>query len=100
MKTNVTFVALLLICSIPGFGQTGSDRFAWPGNAKAAVCLTYDDGLDCHIDKAVPALDSFDLKGTFFCTGMSPSLYHRMDEWRAITEAGHELGQSFTLSSM
>jgi sialate O-acetylesterase len=67
-------------------------QFKWPNGAKAAICLTYDDGLDCHLDIAVPQLDSAGLKGTFFCTGNSPSLYNRMDEWRKIVKNGHELG--------
>lgn len=68
------------------------DNFRWPDNKKLAVCLTYDDGLDCHLDVAVPALDSFNFKGTFFCTGYSSSLNVRMDEWRDIAGNGHELG--------
>lgn len=83
---------IIFFCYFQSIGQSISTSFQWPENYKAAVCLTYDDGLDCHIDKAVPALDSFNLKGTFYCTGYSPSLHHRMDEWRAITENGHELG--------
>lgn len=56
------------------------------------MCLTYDDGLDCHLDVVVPQLDDYGLKGTFFVTGSSPSLYNRMDEWRQIAMNGHELG--------
>lgn len=67
-------------------------EFAWPGGKKAAVCLTYDDGLDCHLDIAVPALDKHDLKGTFYCTGYSTSLNRRIDDWRSIAKCGHELG--------
>ena len=67
-------------------------QFVWPDGAKAAVVFTYDDGLDGHLDVAVPQLDEFGLKGTFYCTGNSPSLYNRMDEWRAIVQNGHELG--------
>ncbi len=67
-------------------------QFSWPGNARAAVCFTYDDGLDCHLDVAVPQLDEYGFKGTFYITGNSPCLYSRMDEWRAIARNGHELG--------
>jgi peptidoglycan/xylan/chitin deacetylase (PgdA/CDA1 family) len=91
-KMKVAIVPVLLISTILSFGQAVSKPFSWPGKTRAAVCLTYDDGLDCHIDNAVPALDKYDLKGTFFCTGMSSSLQHRMDEWQTITENGHELG--------
>ncbi len=67
-------------------------QFKWPDGKEAAVVFTYDDGLDCHLDVAVPQLDMFGFKGTFYCTGNSPSLYKRSDEWRAIAAAGHELG--------
>lgn len=69
-----------------------SAQFKWPGEAKAAVCFTYDDGLDCHLDVAVPQLDEFGFKGTFYCTGNSQSLHKRINEWRQIADKGHELG--------
>jgi len=77
---------ILVVC------ETTVAQFKWPDGKKAAVVFTYDDGLDCHLDVAVPQLDEFGLKGTFFCTGNSPSLYKRTDEWRSITKNGHELG--------
>ncbi len=67
-------------------------QFKWPDGKKAAVVFTYDDGLDCHLDVAVPQLDEFGFKGTFYCTGNSQSLYNRPDEWRRIAQNGHELG--------
>ena len=67
-------------------------QIEWPDGKKAAVVFTYDDGLDCHLDVAVPQLDEFGFKGTFFCTGNSKSLFNRMEEWREITQKGHELG--------
>jgi sialate O-acetylesterase len=69
-----------------------AQSFQWPDTYKSAVCLTYDDGLDCHLDVAVPALDSFDLKGSFYCTGQSSSLHDRIEDWRNIAKTGHELG--------
>ncbi|MDX2432493.1 MAG: polysaccharide deacetylase family protein [Bacteroides sp.] len=69
-----------------------NSNFSWPEGKVAAVCLTYDDGLDCHLDVAVPALDKHGLKGTFYCSGFSSSLNQRIDEWRKIAGDGHELG--------
>jgi sialate O-acetylesterase len=71
--------------------NTGTS-FAWPEGKKAAVCLTYDDGLDCHLDVAAPALEQHGFRGTFYVTGKSPSLYSRTDDWRAMAARGHELG--------
>ncbi len=83
------FLFLILLATIADYSEA---QYKWPNGAKAAVCLTYDDGLDCHLDVAIPQLDEFGLKGTFFCTGNSQSLYNRLEEWRAIADNGHELG--------
>lgn len=61
-------------------------------NKKCAVSLTYDDAIDVDLDNAIPALDSFGLKGSFYISGYSAALTKRMDEWRAIAKNGHELG--------
>nr|WP_319573004.1 polysaccharide deacetylase family protein [uncultured Draconibacterium sp.] len=82
----------LLILILTVFAFSSNAQFKWPNGTKAAVVFTYDDGLDCDLDVVVPQLDEFGLKGTFFCTGNSPSLYNRTEEWRAITKRGHELG--------
>lgn len=87
MKTKGLLLALFLFVAFLGNAQ-----FQWPNGAKAAVVFTYDDALDCHLDVAVPQLDEFGLKGTFYCTGQSQSLYKRVDEWRNIAKKGHELG--------
>ena len=64
----------------------------WPGGARCAVVLTYDDGLDEHLDNAAPDLESHGFRGTFFAPGQSESLYLRTDQWRALAARGHELG--------
>ena len=81
-----------LLSAVMLISFSGHAQFIWPNGAKAAVCLTYDDALDCQLDVAVPQLDAVGFKGTFFCTGKSPCLYNRLDEWRAIAKNGHELG--------
>jgi hypothetical protein len=83
------FITLLHIFAIQIFAQ---DTFPWPNNAKAGVCLTYDDGLDCHLDTAHVDLNRYNLKGSFYCTGKSKSLINRMDDWRQLVTEGHELG--------
>ena len=64
-----------------------------PWNGKpCAVVLTYDDAIDAHLDHAVPALDSFGLKGTFYLIGGSGAVGNRIPEWRKAATRGHELG--------
>lgn len=87
MFKSVT-IGLLLIC----FSIQVKSQFAWPEGKKAAVVFTYDDALDCHLDVAVPQLDEFNFKGTFYCTGKSQSLNKRTNHWRQIAAKGHELG--------
>lgn len=84
---------LILIILCTGLSGAGAQYdFRWPSGAEAAVCLTYDDGLDCHLDIAAPALEQHGFRGTFYVTGQSSSLYQRMEAWRQMAEKGHELG--------
>lgn len=66
--------------------------FKWPKGAKAAVNLAYDDALDSQLDNAIPALDKYKLKGTFYLNAASPTLTTRLDQWRKAAKNGHELG--------
>jgi peptidoglycan/xylan/chitin deacetylase (PgdA/CDA1 family) len=84
-------VALVLACGLAA-AEYAPPGFAWPGGARAAVVLSYDDGIDAHLDRAAPDLDAAGLRGTFFVTGHSPSLAKRLPEWRALAARGHELG--------
>ena len=68
------------------------DDFRWPNGAVAAVSLAYDDALDSQLDHAIPDLDEHGLKGSFYLTLSSDSLENRLEEWRAVAERGHELG--------
>ncbi|MDO3385457.1 polysaccharide deacetylase family protein [Gilvimarinus sp. SDUM040013] len=63
----------------------------WQGK-RAAISLTYDDSLNVHLDKVVPALNRHDMKGTFYLTINVPPLAERLNEWRQVAEQGHELG--------
>lgn len=89
--TRVTLLlAVLAIASLASAAEAPAP-FPWPNGARAAVVLTYDDGLDTHLDVAAPDLDAAGLKGTFFLMGQSESLAKRLPEWRALATRGHEL---------
>lgn len=66
--------------------------FAWPGGARAAVSLGYDDGLASQLDHVVPALNRRGLRASFYVPINSPTVPGRQAEWRAAAAAGHELG--------
>jgi peptidoglycan/xylan/chitin deacetylase (PgdA/CDA1 family) len=61
----------------------------WPGHKKAVIVLTYDDALDSQLNNAIPQLDAYHFKGTFFLTGeLHPVSIPR---WKAAAAKGHEL---------
>lgn len=78
---------LLLFTAYTAIAQS---KNAW-NNHRCAVVLTYDDAIDQHLDIAVPALDSLQLKGTFFLTCGSPAFTKRTAEWKRVSQNGHEL---------
>jgi uncharacterized membrane protein YfcA len=68
------------------------ESIIWPNGAKVAVSLSYDDALDSQLDYAIPALNKYDFKASFYLTLAHPSVHTRLAEWRAAAAAGHELG--------
>jgi len=79
----IIFLQISTLC----FGQPKT----WNGK-KCAVVLTYDDAIDGHLDKVIPALDSLKFKGTFYLIASAPVVANRMNEWRKAAKKGHELG--------
>jgi peptidoglycan/xylan/chitin deacetylase (PgdA/CDA1 family) len=76
------------------FFRRGDRPGAAPGpvaGKQCAVVLTYDDALNVHLDKAVPALDSLGLKATFYLSGFFPGFRQRVGDWKAAAAGGHEL---------
>jgi peptidoglycan/xylan/chitin deacetylase (PgdA/CDA1 family) len=75
----------------------------FPGDAVAAVSLTYDDGLDPHLAVVQPALEAAGFRGTFFLSNFEgvdhdwalPNatlpLKPRHLAWQAAGAKGHEL---------
>ena len=85
-----------LLCSIvllwgAVFPAAAQNNNSWNGK-QCAVVLTYDDAIDIDIDHVLPALDSLNLKGTFYLIGSSPVINKRMEAWRTAARQGHELG--------
>jgi peptidoglycan-N-acetylglucosamine deacetylase len=88
MKTQHTIVLLFFIFGL----QVHSQQSELWNNKKCAVVLTYDDALNIDLDIVIPALDSLNLKGTFYLIGQSPAVSKRIPEWRLAAQRGHELG--------
>ncbi|MCW3111614.1 MAG: hypothetical protein JWR18_10 [Segetibacter sp.] len=83
-------IFLIILLSIIAAGAFGQNERLW-NNRKCAVSLTYDDAINVDLDNAIPALDSFGLKGSFYLSGYSGALTNRIDEWRVAAKNGHEL---------
>ncbi len=81
------YLLLATLC-LPVFAGENGD---WNGK-RAAVVLTYDDSLNIHLDKVLPALDQREMKGTFYLTVNPTAFSSRMLEWREAAKNGHELG--------
>ncbi len=82
---------VLVLVSIQFISVQAQFNIAWKGK-KCAVVLTYDDAIDQHLDNAFPVLDSLGLKATFYITASSSSVHNRLNEWKALSAKGYELG--------
>ncbi len=82
---------ILLFAAATTTAQKAPDTKVW-NNKQCAVVLTYDDAIDGDLDNVIPALDSLNLKGTFYIIGSSPVVNNRLNEWRLAAKNGHELG--------
>jgi len=82
--------AFLIVIASPE-SVTGQTANVWRGK-NSAVVITYDDAIDQHLDNAIPVLDSLGIKATFYLTAYSSSMRNRLNEWRNLSQRGHELG--------
>jgi peptidoglycan-N-acetylglucosamine deacetylase len=86
---TLSLITGLWLISHASAGQNQPD--SWNGH-RSAVVLTYDDGLNVHLDKVIPALNKAGVRGTFYIQGNAHTLHTRMKEWRKAAAKGHELG--------
>jgi len=92
MRFSILILGLMVL-GIFGFSkQNKTESFQWKDGKKAAVCLTYDDGMECHLDEVGPALNKYGMRATFYCNGSAASLSNRVEDWRDLAAKGHELG--------
>jgi beta-glucosidase-like glycosyl hydrolase/peptidoglycan/xylan/chitin deacetylase (PgdA/CDA1 family) len=67
-----------------------SASFPWPEGKKMAISLTFDDARLSQIDKGIPLLDKYGVKGTFY---ISPnSMMQRLEGWKNAVKNGHDIG--------
>lgn len=90
-KKIINASAYLALLSCVYCSNLYADQPLWQGK-RAAVALTYDDSLNVHLDKVVPALNKHGLKGTFYLTVNFAPYPSRLNEWQQVAAEGHELG--------
>lgn len=67
--------------------------FLWPNGARGAVSLSFDDGLQTHVDNAIPTLNQYGFHGTFYVPMAEGGAFDkRLDRWREAADRGHEIG--------
>jgi oligosaccharide reducing-end xylanase len=87
---------------LAGYGKVSVKK--WADNSKSAFSFTFDDGFSCQYENAVPILDSYGFKGTFFVISDvmvedAPGVwkYGTWNQFRSAALEGHEIG-SHTVS--
>ncbi len=114
MKSMKEYVAyIFLSISILFFRSTleaqvgiEAEVLPWPSASKAAVSITFDDAYISHVRRAMPLLESYGFRGTFFLIvdklfrqgkfiNVRPSA--PISEWQAAAARGHEMA-SHTVS--
>ncbi len=96
-KTSLTallFIHLFTFVNAQGYGdptnKTDDQHIKWPNGAKMAISLSFDDARLSQIDKGIPLLDRYQVKGTFY---VSPDgLKQRLEGWKQAVASGHDIG--------
>ncbi len=88
---KLQIITIVFIMTVGELKSQTTNSKPW-NDHKCAVVLTYDDGLNVHLDNVVPLLDSLEMVATFYINGNSTTLDTRMNEWREVANCGHEIG--------
>lgn len=96
MKKIITALAILGLFTGRSVAQayqsepSKASDFRWPEGKKMAISLTFDDARLSQIDKGIPILDRYGVKGTFYLT--PANALERMEGWKKAVANGHEPG--------
>jgi len=69
---------------------------------RGAVSITFDDGTENQLQKAIPPMDHLGIKGTFYIHPHGDNWQERLAPWKDVAKNGHEIGNhslSHTCSS-
>jgi len=85
--SKLLLFGIIMLLAVMAKAQTKKE---W-NNKTCAVVLTYDDALNVHLDNVIPALDSVNLKATFYLSSYFPGFKTRIEDWRKAAMNGHEM---------
>ena len=90
-------VCVILAVAVAGaaWGQTSAVKVSvarWPQDRAAAISLSFDDGINSHLDFVGPILKKHHLNATFFVTTGTGPWEKRKPEWKQLAQQGNELG--------
>jgi len=69
-----------------------SSSSLWPHGARGAVSLTFDDGAESQLKRAIPLMNKRGLRGTFYLCPKGDDYAARLAVWKDVLAAGHEIG--------
>ncbi|MDW6003099.1 polysaccharide deacetylase family protein [Vibrio mangrovi] len=73
--------------------RVSAGEITFPNGAHIAVNLSYDDALPSQLENALPVLDKYGIKGSFYLLPTSLTLQdERVELWKKAARNGHELG--------
>jgi peptidoglycan/xylan/chitin deacetylase (PgdA/CDA1 family) len=63
---------------------------SWPGGARMALSLSFDDGRESQVTEGLPVFARHGARATFYV--VPSAVERRLDGWKQAAAAGHEIG--------
>lgn len=65
----------------------------WPTGIKGAVSLSFDDAAISQLEHAIPIMNRYNIRGTFYVNpGLNSRFERYINSWKQAHEQGHEIG--------
>lgn len=90
VRGSAILMGLMCLASAPLFAQEELPTFRWPGNAKMALSLSFDDGRPSQIDVGLPLLRKLGVTATMYV--MPDQVSWKLEGWKQAVLEGHEIG--------
>lgn len=88
---NIRFaIQPVIVLSFLCVEEAVSQVFEWPGDNRAALSLSFDDGHESQVDIGLPILHRYGIKATFYVLPFR--VEKRVEDWKGALADGHEIG--------